>query len=73
MSHTSEVSGASKFIFGAVAYRAREIAAFRLNDRPLATTITMRIMKIQTSSWTCTCGSRTASRMNEMSATPVTP
>ena len=35
--------------------------------------MTMRIMKIQTSSWTCTVGLLTASRMNEMSATPVTP
>ena len=31
------------------------------------------LMKIHTRSWTCTAGSRTASRMNEMSATPVTP
>ncbi len=35
--------------------------------------MTMRIMKIQTRSWTCTVGLLTASRMNEMSATPVTP
>ena len=33
----------------------------------------MRITKIQTSSWTWTLGSCTASRMNEISATPVTP
>ena len=32
-----------------------------------------RIMKIQTSSWTWMTGSFTASMMNEMSATPVTP
>ena len=38
-----------------------------------AMTIMMRIAKIQTSSWTCTAGSVTASRMNVMSATPVTP
>ncbi len=36
-------------------------------------TITTRIMKIQTSSWTCTVESGTASRMNVISATPVTP
>ena len=33
----------------------------------------MRIAKIQTSSFTWIAGSGTASRMNEMSATPVTP
>ncbi len=33
----------------------------------------MRITKIQTSSWTFTWSSFTASTMNEMSATPVTP
>jgi hypothetical protein len=32
----------------------------------------MRIAKIQTRSWTRYCGS-TARRMNEISATPVTP
>ena len=32
-----------------------------------------RIRKIQTSSFTWISGSRTASRMNEISATPVTP
>ncbi len=36
-------------------------------------TIMMRIAKIQTSSFTCTLGSETASRMKVMSATPVTP
>ena len=39
----------------------------------LVTTINRRITKIHTSSWTCTVGSFTASRMNEISATPVTP
>ncbi len=33
----------------------------------------IRMAKIQTRSWTCTTGSGTASRMNEISATPVTP
>ena len=42
-------------------------------ETPEAITITMRITKIQTSSWTCTTGLDTASRMNEISATPVTP
>ena len=36
-------------------------------------TIMTRIAKIQTSSWTCTSGWWTARRMNEISATPVTP
>ena len=36
-------------------------------------TIMMRIAKIQTSSFTWTLGSCTASRMKVMSATPVTP
>jgi hypothetical protein len=35
--------------------------------------MTMRMAKIQTSSWTCTVGSLMATRMNEISATPVTP
>ena len=35
--------------------------------------IMMRMAKIQTRSCTCTVGLGTASRMNEMSATPVTP
>ena len=38
-----------------------------------ATTIITRIMKIQTSNLTWMSGSWTASMMNEMSATPVTP
>ncbi len=37
-----------------------------------ATTITTRMTKIQTSSWTWYAG-LTASRMKTMSATPVTP
>ena len=42
-------------------------------DPAEASTIITRIMKIHTSSCTCTAGSLTASMMNEMSATPVTP
>jgi hypothetical protein len=52
---------------------ALDHAALIRYDRPLATTIMMRMTKIHTSSWTCTRGSVTATRMNEMSATPVTP
>jgi hypothetical protein len=36
-------------------------------------TIITRMAKIQTSSFTCTRGSGTARRMNEIRATPVTP
>ena len=39
----------------------------------LVTTIMMRIMKIQTNSWIWIVGFAMASRMNTMSATPVTP
>src|SRR5437867_8894335 len=73
VSHTSEVSGASKFIRVAVPYFARARTSLRRYDTPLATIISTRIVKIHTSSCTCTAGSFTASRMNEMRATPVTP
>ena len=49
------------------------MASFTKYERPLATIIITRMTKIHTSSCTCTFGSDTASRMNEMSATPVTP
>jgi hypothetical protein len=55
-------------------------AVLRLGDalveevrRPLATIMSTRIAKIHTRSCTCTAGSLTASRMNEMSADSVTP
>ena len=74
VSHTSEVSGASKFIFVAIAVAAAcAIALFTRYEPAEASTIITRIMKIQTRSWTCTLSSVTASMMNEMSATPVTP
>src|SRR5713226_5504538 len=73
VSHTSRVSGASKFMRVAPAYCARTQASLIRYDAPLATIISTRIKKIQTRSCTCTAGSRTASRMNEMRATPVTP
>ncbi len=71
--HTSQVSGASKFIFATPAYLAFWMALLTRYDPAEASTIITRIMKIQTSSWTCTAGSFTASMMKEMSATPVTP
>ena len=49
------------------------MASLMKYDSPLAITMMMRIMKIHTSSCTCTSGSRTASMMKVMSATPVTP
>src|SRR2546426_1096847 len=73
VSHTSRVNGASKFMRATPAYWARTQASLIKYDAPLATIISTRIKKIQTRSCTCTAGSLTASRMNEMSATPVTP
>ncbi len=73
VSQTSVVSGASKFMWSAFWYRALAKAAFKKYERPDAMTIITRIAKIQTSSCTCTSGVWTASRMNEISATPVTP
>src|SRR5206468_12361312 len=73
VSHTSEVSGASKFMCGARAYFARAIASLIRYEAPLVSTMSTRIMKIHTRSWTCTAGSLTARRMKEISATPVTP
>ena len=73
VSQTSEVSGASKFILSTLPYRLFAIASLMKYDRPLAMIIMMRMTKIQTSSWTCVRSFGTASRMNVMSATPVTP
>jgi K(+)-stimulated pyrophosphate-energized sodium pump len=61
------------FILSAVAYRAFATAALMRYEIPLAMTITMRITKIQTSSFTLSVGLFTARTMNEISATPVTP
>ena len=49
------------------------IASLMKYDAALAITIITRIEKIQTSSLPCTAGSFTASMMNVISATPVTP
>jgi len=73
VSHTSEVRGASKFIRVALPYFARASVSLRRYDTPLATIMRTRIVKIHTRSCPCTAGSVTASRMNEMRATPVTP
>src|SRR5450759_1099653 len=73
VSHTSDVSGASKFMTAAAAYRALATASLMKYEPALDTSIMMRMTKIQTSSCTCTIGSCTPSRMNVISATPVTP
>src|SRR6266849_414957 len=73
VSHTSDVRGASKFILSALPKRPFAIASLMKYERPLATIIMMRITKIQTSSCTWTRSPRTARRMKEISATPVTP
>src|SRR5262245_28124828 len=73
VNHTSEVSGASKFMRLAAPYFARATVSLMRYDTPLATIIRTRMVKIHTSSCTCTAGSLTASRMNEIRATPVTP
>ena len=67
------VSGASKFIFSTLPYLPLAMALFTRYEPAEASTIITRIMKIHTSSWTWTAGSLTASMMNEISATPVTP
>ena len=73
VSHTSEVSGASKFITSACSYFALAAASLIQYETTDAMTIMMRIAKIQTRSFTWVVGSLTASRMKLMSATPVTP
>ncbi len=73
VSHTSRVSGTSKFIVSASPKDALAHTSFSRYDTPLAMIMTTRITKIHTSSWTWTDGSDTATRMKEMSATPVTP
>src|SRR6185312_7430296 len=73
VNHTSDVSGASKFILSAATYRAFATHPLIRYDAPLATIMTTRITKIHTRSCTCTVGSFTASTMNVIRATPVTP
>src|SRR5579859_1291148 len=73
VSHTSVVSGVSKLKCSALRNRARAMDELTKYDSPEAMIITMRITKIHTSSWTLVPASGTASRMNEISATPVTP
>ena len=70
---TSEVSGDSKFISSAFEKRALAIRSLMKYARALANSMAMRITKIHTSNCTCTVGLLTPSRMNVISATPVTP
>ena len=73
VSHTSVVSGSSKFIESALPNFPFAQASLMKYEPTDATTIMMRIAKIQTSSWTWCVAFGTASRMKLMSATPVTP
>src|SRR5689334_22943327 len=73
VSHTSVVSGSSKFITDALPHFPFAHASFRKYDPTDAMTIMMRIAKIQTSSDTWFDALGTARRMKLMSATPVTP
>src|SRR5262249_60481111 len=73
VSQTRLVSGTSKFIRAALPYRARASASFTMYEAPLAKIMMMRITKIHTRSCTCTSCWGTATRMNAISATPVTP
>ncbi len=52
VSHTSRVSGVSKFIVLALPKLAVAQASLSRYEAPLATIIITRITKIQTSSWT---------------------
>src|SRR5215472_9579413 len=71
--HTSEVSGASKFMSSALPYFALAIKPLMKYAAALATSMMMRMTKIQTSNCTCTVELFTASKIKVMSATPVTP
>src|SRR5215212_9023394 len=73
VSHTSDVSGASKFILSALPKRAFATASLMKYETAEVMIMRTRMTKIQTSSCTCTVGLVTARRMNVMSATPVTP
>ena len=50
-----------------------KMPGYLIEKYPDEITIITRIAKIQTRSWLCTSGSRTARTINEISATPVTP
>src|SRR4051812_15316304 len=71
--HTRLVSGFSKSIVRSFWYRDLAIDSLTRYATPLASTITRRIAKIHTSSLAWMTGSRTASMIKVMSATPVTP
>src|SRR5512146_233915 len=61
--HTSEVSGASKFMRSELLYLPRAIASFRKYAAALETSIMTRMTKIHTSNCTWMVGFDTASRM----------
>ena len=70
---TSEVNGASKSISSVFAYFECAIALFRKYAPALDSSMATRITKIHTSSSACVVGLFTASKMNVIRATPVTP
>src|SRR6266568_4749996 len=71
--YTSEVNGASKSMSSESAYFAWAIAPLRKYAPALETSMATRMTKIHTSSCACVSGLLTASRMNVIRATPVTP
>src|SRR2546421_12643803 len=73
VSHTSDVSGASKLNLSAFLYFAAANAPLIQYDTAAVMIIITRMAKIHTSSCDCTSGLTTARRMKVMSATPVTP
>src|SRR5258705_84459 len=70
--HTRLVSGASKLILSLPVFWARAKAPFATYDRIEVRIMSTRITKIHTRK-VALCSGTTASAMNEMSATPVTP
>ena len=63
----------SLFILSALPYLLFAMASLMKYETTLAITMTMRMTKIQTSSWTWMTGFAIASTMKVISATPVTP
>ena len=68
------VASAGAYFLNEVVAKSRYERAATMNfEAPLETTMSTRITKIQTSSWTLLSELATASMMNTISATPVTP
>src|SRR5262245_21943704 len=71
-SHTRLVRGASKLILSLFAFCERNTGTFTRKARIEVTIMRMRMVKIHTSSCDL-CSGMTASAINEIKATPVTP